>query len=117
MKIPARISSFAVKRIRTRTAEVIYSPQYRKSRFTSCRESLYSIPYADGKKWQIKKLNEEEKKIFWSTIPFKSIDEPIFIVEGNNFKLLALLVDFQGLYKPFWLDDLYGMSLSGSEEK
>lgn len=60
--------------------------------------------------WRIRKINEQEKNIFWITIPFKSIDEPIFIVEGVDFKLLVALSASEGHHQPLWLDDLFGIN-------
>jgi hypothetical protein len=55
----------------------------------------------------IRKLNDEEKQIYWSMIPFKQISEPIFMVEGSGYKLLVNMVENNGDYSPFWVDDYY----------
>ncbi len=55
----------------------------------------------------IRQLNHEEKKIYWSMIPFKQITEPIFVVEGAGYKLLVDMVEDNDSYAPFWVDDFY----------
>ncbi len=60
---------------------------------------------------KIRKLTDDEKKIFWAMIPFNSIDEPIFIVEGDSHKFLACMTEEKGSYMPFWIDDLYGVRI------
>ncbi len=59
--------------------------------------------------WTIRKLNSKEKERFWSMVPFDSIDEPIFIAEGTNFKLLFFFVHYETNYLPLWVDDFYNI--------
>lgn len=45
---------------------------------------------------------EREFKIYWATIPFDEISDPLVVAEGSRYDLL---VQFAG-GRPFWFDEV-----------
>ncbi|NLG16393.1 MAG: hypothetical protein GX556_03560 [Fibrobacter sp.] len=41
----------------------------------------------DGNEYRVRKLNEEELRIYWNLIPF-DIEEPLYIVDSKSYKLI-----------------------------
>lgn len=58
----------------------------------------------------IRKLNDNEKRLFWATVPFKTITEPVFMIEGSGYKLLVNMVKQNDIYVPFWIDDFENLN-------
>jgi hypothetical protein len=52
---------------------------------------------------KIRKLNQEELKIFWAMIPF-DITEPIFVLDSKKHKILVVFTSPEKL-KIMWIDD------------
>lgn len=52
----------------------------------------------------IRKANEEELAYYWSTIPYESIEEPLFIVILGDMKYLFDFMEEDGMQKVFTVD-------------
>ena len=59
---------------------------------------------------KIRKLNQEELKIYWTMISW-DITEPIFILESENHKILAVFLAPDNL-KIAWIDDYQEVSIT-----
>ncbi len=62
---------------------------------------------------KIRKLNEKEIEIFWAMIPF-DIQEPLFILESENHKVLVAFTDPEDL-KIMWIDDYQELWIDKTE--
>lgn len=60
--------------------------------------------------FKIRKLNQDELRIFWAMIPF-DITEPIFIIESSKHKILILFTSAEKL-KIMWIDDYQNLRLN-----
>jgi hypothetical protein len=62
--------------------------------------------------FNVRKLNEREKEIYWSMISW-DIEEPVFIIEGSGYKLLIdFVVEDDGGLKIFWVDEISQVGFS-----
>lgn len=62
---------------------------------------------------KIRKLNQEELRIYWAMIPF-DITEPVFILESSKHKVLTVFTSPDKL-KIMWMDDYQNMCLRKTE--
>lgn len=67
------------------------------------------LPVVDTSNFKVRKLSEEEIGIYWAMISF-DIEEPLYILESPQHKILVNLVSDQGL-RIMWIDDLQGLRL------
>lgn len=65
---------------------------------------------ADFNGFKIRKLNQDELRIFWAMIPF-DITEPLFIMESSKHKILVLFTSAEKL-KIMWIDDYQNLRLN-----
>lgn len=58
----------------------------------------------------IRRLNQVEKEQLWAMVPFEYLEEPIFMIEGTDHKLMTMMIEDHGRYVPFWMDDFQWFS-------
>jgi len=62
-----------------------------------------------GGRYEIRRPNAEELRIYWAMIPF-DIEEPIFVADNGDHKLLMDFVDDTG--SVFWICDLENITIT-----
>jgi|GEM_PF-824097 len=67
------------------------------------------VKVVDTGSFKVRKLSEEEIKIFWAMISF-DIEEPLYILESPQHKILVDFVSDGGL-KIMWIDDFQGLRM------
>ncbi|MDD4736268.1 MAG: hypothetical protein PHP44_09190 [Kiritimatiellae bacterium] len=58
----------------------------------------------------IRRLTQTEKDQLWAMTPFEYLEEPIFIIEGSDYRIMTLMIEEDGRYLPFWMDDFQLLS-------
>ncbi len=60
----------------------------------------------------IRRLTPLEKEQLFEILCFEYLEEPIFIIESADYRLLTVMIEEDGRYLPFWMDDFCWMPTS-----